>query len=32
MSRKLKVDFNELPVIKIRVIDKNDSDFTIKAK
>ena len=32
MSRKLKVDFNELPVIKIRVIDKNDSDFVIKAK
>ena len=32
MPRKLEVDFNVLPVIKIRVIDKNDSDFIIKAK
>lgn len=32
MSRNLKVTFNELPVVKIRVIDKSDSDFVIKSK
>ena len=32
MKRSFDVNFDKLPVIKIRVIDKNDSDFIIKAK
>jgi len=32
MSRKIEVNFNKLPVVKIRVIDKNDPDFVIKSK
>ncbi len=32
MKRSFDVNFDKLPVIKIRVIDKNDSDFVIKSK
>ena len=32
MTRNLKVEFSELPNVKIRVIDKNDSDFETKSK
>ena len=32
MPRNLNVNFNKLPIVKIRVIDKDDSDFVIKSK
>ena len=32
MTRKIEVNFNKLPIVKIRVIDKNDPDFVIKSK
>ena len=32
MTRNIEVNFNKLPVVKIRVIDKNDPDFVIKSK
>ena len=32
MSRNLRVNFDTTPVVKIRVIDKDDSDFMIKSK
>ena len=32
MARNIEVNFNKLPIIKIRVIDKNDPDFIIKSK
>ena len=32
MKRSFDVNFDKLPVIKIRVIDKNDSDFVIRFK
>lgn len=32
MSREIIVNFDKLPIVKIRVIDKNDSDFIIKSK
>ena len=32
MSRKIDVSFDKLPVVKIRVIDKNDSAFETKSK
>ena len=32
MSRKIQVNFNELPKVKVRVIDKSDSELLIKSK
>lgn len=32
MSRNLRINFDATPVVKIRVIDKDDSDFMIKSK
>ena len=32
MSRNFKIEFSELPIIKIRVIDKNDSVLETKSK
>lgn len=32
MTRNIEVNFNKLPIIEIRVIDKNDPDIIIKSK
>ncbi|MBQ7450376.1 DUF1353 domain-containing protein [bacterium] len=32
MTRKIEVNFSRLPIVKIRVIDKDDPDFVIKSK
>ena len=32
MTRNLEVNFNRLPAVKIRVLDKKDSDFLIRSK